>query len=158
MNISWGLGAAVGAPLGGWLGDTIGWRAAFSCQAPILACGLLLVSLKVQEPPFILNAQRTTLLSKLKRIDYAGTFGLVAALLTFVVGMNFKTILGQEWDDPKVWGYLLTSYFFLSSGISHLKGNDPELFYSAHSLLSSSSLPQSPSWPPGCSSRYVCHS
>ncbi|KAJ7920452.1 MFS general substrate transporter [Mycena leptocephala] len=113
MNISWGLGAAVGAPLGGWLGDTIGWRAAFSCQAPILACGLLLVSLKVQEPPFILNAQRTTLLSKLKRIDYAGTFSLVAALLTFVVGMNFKTILGQEWDDPKVWGYLLTSAVLL---------------------------------------------
>ncbi|KAJ7925766.1 MFS general substrate transporter [Mycena leptocephala] len=113
MNISWGLGAAVGAPLGGWLGDTIGWRAAFSCQAPILACGLLLVSLKVQEPPFILNAQRTALLSKLKRIDYAGTFSLVAALLTFVVGMNFKTILGQEWDDPKVWGYLLTSAVLL---------------------------------------------
>ncbi|KAJ7917327.1 MFS general substrate transporter [Mycena leptocephala] len=113
MNISWGLGAAVGAPLGGWLGDTIGWRAAFSCQAPILACGLILVSLKVQEPPFILNAQRTTLLSKLKRIDYAGTFSLVAALLTFVVGMNFKTILGQEWDDPKVWGYLLTSAVLL---------------------------------------------
>ncbi|KAJ7321565.1 MFS general substrate transporter [Mycena albidolilacea] len=113
MNISWGLGAAVGAPLGGWLGDTIRWRAAFSCQAPILACGLLLVGLKVQEPPFILNAQRTTLLSKLKRIDYAGTFSLVAALLTFVVGMNFKTILGQEWDDPKVWGYLLASAVLL---------------------------------------------
>ncbi|KAJ6525967.1 MFS general substrate transporter [Mycena capillaripes] len=60
---------------------------------------------------------RTTLLSKLKRIDYAGTFSLVAALLTFVVGMNFKTILGQKWDDPKVWGYLLTSAVLLCTFI-----------------------------------------
>ncbi|KAF7363142.1 MFS general substrate transporter [Mycena venus] len=108
-NLLWGFGAAVGAPLGGWLGDTIGWRAAFTIQAPILTCGLLLVFFKVREPPLILNAERTTFLAKLKRIDYAGTFSLVAALLTFVIGMNFKTILGHEWDDIKVWGYLITS-------------------------------------------------
>ncbi|KAJ7846720.1 major facilitator superfamily domain-containing protein [Mycena olivaceomarginata] len=105
-NLLWGFGAAVGAPLGGWLGDTIGWRAAFIIQAPILACGLLLVFFKVREPPLNLDAERTTLLAKLKRIDYAGTFSLVGALLTFVVGMNFKTILGHKWDDIKVWGVL----------------------------------------------------
>jgi MFS family permease len=111
-NLLWGFGAAIGAPLGGWLGDTVGWRAAFIIQAPVLACGLLLVFFKVREPPLILNAERTTLLAKLKRIDYGGTFSLIAALLTFVIGMNFKTILGHEWDDIKVWGYLITSYVF----------------------------------------------
>ncbi|KAJ7805450.1 hypothetical protein B0H14DRAFT_3485125 [Mycena olivaceomarginata] len=81
-----GFGAAGGALLGGWLGDTIGWHAAFIIQAPILPCGFLLVFFK---------------------IDYADTLSLVGALLTFVVGMNFKTVLGHEWDDIKVWGYLI---------------------------------------------------
>lgn len=34
-NLLFGLGGAVGAPLGGWIGDTVGWRAAFLIQTPV---------------------------------------------------------------------------------------------------------------------------
>ncbi|KAJ7212044.1 hypothetical protein GGX14DRAFT_362191 [Mycena pura] len=112
-NLLFDLGSAVGAPLGGWIGDTISWRAAFLFQMPLLSCGLTLLFLKVREPPLVLNAAHTTLLAKLKRIDYAGAVSLVAALLTFLVGMNYKTTAEHEWGDPHVWGYLVVAAVLL---------------------------------------------
>jgi len=38
---------------------------------------------------------------------------LVAALLTFLVGMNYKTTAGHEWGDPRVWGYLVVAAVLL---------------------------------------------
>lgn len=35
-NIFFGLGAAMGGPVGGWISDTIGWRGAFWVQPPFL--------------------------------------------------------------------------------------------------------------------------
>ncbi|KAJ7932770.1 MFS general substrate transporter [Mycena leptocephala] len=108
-NLLFGLGGAIGAPLGGWVGDTIGWRAAFLCQSPVLIFGLLLLYLKVREPELVLAAADISILAKLKRIDYAGSASLVLALLTFLVGMHFRTTAGYEWADPHVWGLLTTA-------------------------------------------------
>ncbi|KAJ6567073.1 MFS general substrate transporter [Mycena capillaripes] len=108
-NLLFGLGGAVGAPLGGWLGDTIGWRAAFLCQSPFLVFGLLMLYLKVREPELVLAAAGTSIFAKLKRIDYAGSASLVLTLLTFLLGMHFKTAAGREWTDPHVWAFLTTA-------------------------------------------------
>ncbi|KAJ7063747.1 MFS general substrate transporter [Mycena amicta] len=116
-NLLFGLGGAVGAPLGGYLGDTLGWRSAFLVQAPILTIGLVLVFFTVSEPPDILAAERTSLLAKLKRIDYAGAISLATCLLAFLLGMNYKTTFGHEWDDPHVWGYLVASLVLLATFI-----------------------------------------
>ncbi|KAJ6606035.1 MFS general substrate transporter [Mycena vulgaris] len=116
-NLLFGLGGAIGAPLGGWLGDTIGWRAAFLCQSPFLIFGLFLLYLKVREPALILAAASTSIFAKLKRVDYAGSVGLVLALLTFLVGMNFKTTAAYEWEDPHVWGFLTTGIVLACSFI-----------------------------------------
>ncbi|KAJ6500834.1 MFS general substrate transporter [Mycena sanguinolenta] len=108
-NLLFGLGGAIGGPLGGWLGDTIGWRAAFLYQSPFLACGLLLLYLKIREPELVLAAAGTGIVAKLKRIDYAGSASLVFALLTFLLGMHFKSTAGYDWDDPRVWVLLTTA-------------------------------------------------
>ncbi|KAJ7044136.1 MFS general substrate transporter [Mycena alexandri] len=108
MNLLFGLGGAIGAPLGGWLGDTIGWRAAFLCQSPVLVFGLLLLYLKVREPDFVLADARISMGDKLKRIDYAGSATLVLALLTFLLGLSLKTTVGYDWGDARVWGLLVT--------------------------------------------------
>jgi predicted MFS family arabinose efflux permease len=105
-NLLFGLGGAIGAPLGGWLGDTIGWRAAFLFQSPFLIFGLLLLYLKIREPESVLAAANTGIFAKLKRIDYAGSATLVLTLLTFLLGMHFKSTLGYAWEDPRVWGLL----------------------------------------------------
>jgi hypothetical protein len=79
------------------------------CQSPVLIFGLLLLYLKVREPELVLAAADISILAKLKRIDYAGSASLVLALLTFLVGMHFRTTAGYEWADPHVWGLLTTA-------------------------------------------------
>ncbi|KAJ7154872.1 MFS general substrate transporter [Mycena crocata] len=109
-TLLYALGAAIGAPLGGWLGDAIGWRAAFLCQAPFSIFGLFLIYLKAREPTSILVAMSSASISaRLKRIDYLGSATLLLTLLTFLVGMNFKTTGGSDWTNPNVWGFLSTS-------------------------------------------------
>ncbi|KAJ7359512.1 MFS general substrate transporter [Mycena albidolilacea] len=108
-NLLFGLGGAIGAPLGGWLGDTIGWRAAFLCQSPFLVFGFLLLYLKIREPESVLAATGTNIFTKLKRIDYAGSVSLILALLTFLLGIHFKSTVGYNWDNPRVWGFLTIS-------------------------------------------------
>ncbi|KAJ7643074.1 MFS general substrate transporter [Mycena polygramma] len=109
-NIVFALGAATGAPIGGWLGATIGWRAAFVCQAPFLLLALFLLYREVREPPLITaDADKSSFAAKLGRIDYVGSASLVLALLSFLVGMHFQTTAGYGWSNPRVWGCLLTS-------------------------------------------------
>ncbi|KAJ7490932.1 MFS general substrate transporter [Mycena latifolia] len=117
-NFVFNFGSAIGSPLGGWLGDTIGWRAAFLYQSPFLIFGLLLLYLKVQEPTLVLEATSGNISAKLKRIDYAGSASLAVALLAFLVGMDLKTTAGYEWQDPRVWGFLTASVIFASSFIA----------------------------------------
>ncbi|KAJ7723306.1 MFS general substrate transporter [Mycena maculata] len=107
-NLLFGLGGAIGPPLGGWLGDTIGWRAAFLCQSPFLVFGLFLLYLKVQEP-MLTGTPSTTISEKLKRVDYAGPTSLALMLSTFLIGMNFKTTAGYQWADTRVWGFLIAA-------------------------------------------------
>ncbi|KAJ7819044.1 MFS general substrate transporter [Mycena olivaceomarginata] len=90
-NLLFGLGGAIGAPLGG---------------SPFLIFGLLLLYLKIREPESVLAAANTGIFAKLKRIDYAGSATLVLTLLTFLLGMHFKSTLGYAWEDPRVWGLL----------------------------------------------------
>ena len=56
-----------------------------------------------------LPLQSLTLGQKLQRIDYMGSFTLVWAVSTLLLGINLKTIEELEWEDPKVWGLLAAS-------------------------------------------------
>jgi predicted MFS family arabinose efflux permease len=104
----------VGAPLGGWIGDTFDWRAAFLVQSPVLVFAFALLFLKVREPAFILAAQTSSSMgAKLKRIDYAGSLSLLLALLSFLVGMNAKN--AREWSDVRVWGFISAGSVSLTS-------------------------------------------
>jgi MFS family permease len=108
-NLVHAFGGAIGAPLGGYLGDTIGWRAAFRYQPPFLIFAIFILSIKIREPQFVLATARTSITAKLKRIDYAGSATLITTLGTFLVGTNFKSTYGYGWGDVQVWGFLAAS-------------------------------------------------
>ncbi|THH10361.1 hypothetical protein EW145_g1391 [Phellinidium pouzarii] len=51
LNIIFATGSAIGAPLGGILADSIGWRWAFLIQAPLTFLAFIIVSIALYLPP-----------------------------------------------------------------------------------------------------------
>lgn len=106
-NLVYAAGAAVGGPLGGWLGDTIGWRWAFLIQGepstflcydhtstlactdfqewivPICFLHFGVVSWKVNIP-----SGPGSVSEKIKRIDFLGALSMVSAVSLLLVGLS----------------------------------------------------------------------
>ncbi|QRV76673.1 major facilitator superfamily transporter [Ceratobasidium sp. AG-Ba] len=108
-NILFGLGSGIGGPLGGWINDTFGWRAAFLIQIPILVMSAIVIVLKVNIK--LPDSEQTTR-QKLARIDYAGSFTLVVCVGCLLLGLSLKTSEDLAWNSPFVIGLLCTSAVF----------------------------------------------
>ncbi|KAF7965998.1 hypothetical protein HWV62_40529 [Athelia sp. TMB] len=77
IPLLFGLGAGLGGPLGGWINDTLGWRAAFLLQTPIMVFSFILVAVKVNiKLPAEIEDQ--PIFERLKRIDFFGSLTLIA--------------------------------------------------------------------------------
>lgn len=100
-NVVYAGGAAIGGPLGGWLGDTVGWRWAFLIQVPICVLHFAIVTWKVDIP-----SGPGDMLTKIKRIDYLGSVLLVAAVGLLLVGLSLG---GNQlpWGAPLVYGTII---------------------------------------------------
>lgn len=84
VNIIYAAGAGTGAPLGGILADSIGWRWAFLFQAPLCALAFLVVTLVLHLP----KRESAHWKEKLRRIDFAGAFVLIAAVFTLLLALD----------------------------------------------------------------------
>ncbi|KAI0311219.1 MFS general substrate transporter [Amylostereum chailletii] len=84
INIIWASGSAVGAPLGGLLADSIGWRWAFLLQVPLTVLALTSITFALHIP----QPEASDLRARLARVDFAGAFTLIAALLSLLVGLD----------------------------------------------------------------------
>lgn len=141
-NIVFGLGSGLGGPVGGWVSDTFGWRAAFGMQVPLLLVGAVLTfgcltgdlggveaarvkaasaSASVSTSPSSSDSTAAASASwkgKLKQIDYLGSATLVLAVASLILGLSLKTSSltssGSEyfWTDPHILGLLLASLLF----------------------------------------------
>ncbi|KAI0755674.1 MFS general substrate transporter [Fomes fomentarius] len=83
-NIAWAAGQATGAPLGGFISDSIGWRAAFLMQVPLAALAVVSVG-------FFLTLPRSStgdFRAKLARIDFLGAATLVGATFLLLLGLD----------------------------------------------------------------------
>lgn len=90
MNMVYAMGTSSGAPLGGFLADSIGWRWSFIAQAPLCVAAFLVVY-------FVLDLPTTSTehwLKKLERVDFLGATTLVTAVVALLVGLDFGSNLG----------------------------------------------------------------
>ncbi|EFX01578.1 major facilitator superfamily transporter multidrug resistance [Grosmannia clavigera kw1407] len=108
LNVVYSLGAGLGAPLGGLLAGSVGWRWSFYGQVPICVLAISVVSCfldgdigqdketrleQEQQEQEQLQQQRRavgreSLLSKLGRVDFLGSSSLVVAIAAFMLGLD----------------------------------------------------------------------
>ncbi|KAI1078440.1 MFS general substrate transporter [Whalleya microplaca] len=84
INIVYAAGVAAGAPIGGLMADSIGWRWAFAGQFPIAIVAWLSVFLVLHLP----KADHAHWTKKFLRIDFLGAFTLVSAVFTLLFGLD----------------------------------------------------------------------
>ncbi|KAF5383061.1 hypothetical protein D9615_004820 [Tricholomella constricta] len=84
INIVWTMGSASGAPLGGFLADSIGWRWAFLIQVPIAIFAFIAVTLSLHLP----KLDNSDFYAKLRRIDFAGSIALILTIFALLFGLD----------------------------------------------------------------------
>ncbi|KIJ52240.1 hypothetical protein M422DRAFT_776354 [Sphaerobolus stellatus SS14] len=105
MNMIFSAGSASGAPLGGFLADSIGWRWAFLLQAPLTLVAFVAVFFTLH-PPAQQRLEMSTW-AKFRRIDILGAITLVAAVFSLLFGLDRGS--NVSWSSPISYGPLIAS-------------------------------------------------
>ncbi|KAJ3780548.1 member of the major facilitator superfamily [Lentinula aff. detonsa] len=103
INIVFASGSSVGAPLGGFLADTIGWRWAFLIQFPAVLLAVISVSVALRLPAI----ENTDFKAKIKRVDFAGAASLVTCIFFLLFGLDNGG--NVTWTDKTTLGSLIAS-------------------------------------------------
>uniref|UniRef100_A0A0D2XD05 Major facilitator superfamily (MFS) profile domain-containing protein n=1 Tax=Fusarium oxysporum (strain Fo5176) TaxID=660025 RepID=A0A0D2XD05_FUSOF len=96
ISILFFAGTATGAPLGGILADSVGWRWSFLGQVPLCFLAFIAVYIVLDLPP----VEHDHWLAKVRKIDFLGAFTLVAAVVALLLGLDSGSNLG--------WSHIMT--------------------------------------------------
>ncbi|TGO62615.1 hypothetical protein BCON_0018g00080 [Botryotinia convoluta] len=96
-NMILGVGSSIGGVLGGWINDSLDWRATFLLQIPITLLATIWTWFTIRMSTVDDGEGK----SKLKRIDYLGSISLFTTLVTLLLGMSAggNTV---SWTSPIV--------------------------------------------------------
>ncbi|KAJ4468864.1 MFS general substrate transporter [Lentinula aciculospora] len=121
INIVFASGSSVGAPLGGFLADTIGWRWAFLVQFPAVMLAIISVSFALDLPA----VEKTDFKIKIKRVDFAGAASLVTCIFFLLFGLDNGG--NMSWTDEATVGSLIASAitFFVFGAIEMEWAKEP---------------------------------
>lgn len=114
-NILWGCGAAFGGVVGGIITEAFGWRWAFLSQGPIIALSILSLSLNLHLPVKEVDE------SRLKRIDFMGSFTLVSTLVLFLFALSIGGVYVPWFSVQVISALLLSALFFAAFMYVELK-------------------------------------
>ncbi|KAE8858285.1 hypothetical protein PTNB29_07500 [Pyrenophora teres f. teres] len=107
VNLIYAVGASCGAPLGGLLADSIGWRWAFLAQFPMCALAFTAVALALNMP----KQEDSHWKEKMKKIDFLGAIILVLAVLGLLIGLDRGS--NVSWSNPITIAGLATTPLFV---------------------------------------------
>lgn len=119
INIIIAAGAGAGAPLGGILADSVGWRWAFLGQAPLCLVGFVGICFLLKLPAREQKAWK----DNLKRIDFLGAVVLVSAVFGMIFGLDRGS--NVAWSLPVSYAPLIASmvlfgiFIYVESSVAH---------------------------------------
>ncbi|KZM19571.1 uncharacterized protein EKO05_0004029 [Ascochyta rabiei] len=107
INLVYAVGASTGAPIGGLLAESIGWRWSFIAQGPLCLAAFVAVAAVLQLP----RQEESHWREKLARIDFLGAFILIVAVFGLLVGLDRGSNVG--WSRPITIAGLCTTPLFV---------------------------------------------
>ena len=103
LNIIFAAGTSTGAPLGGLLADSIGWRWSFLGQVPMCAVAFVTVYLTLHLP----KKDHSHWLEKVTRVDFLGAALLVSAVTALLTGLDAGSNNG--WSNTRTLASLIAA-------------------------------------------------
>ncbi|KAK3997976.1 major facilitator superfamily domain-containing protein [Cladorrhinum sp. PSN332] len=131
---AWALGSVLGPLIGGLFVEHAFWSWCFYINFPFCALGLVMVPLFVK-----LSTKRTSLASKLARVDWLGGFLFIGGLTSFLVGMSWAGVQ-FSWKSAQVLAPMLVGVASVVASIvwecygAREPFLRPSLFYSPSAL------------------------
>jgi len=107
LNITYSLTYTIGPLIGGIFTDFLSWRWSFYINIPLCIISMIGIGLyaKIPNPP-------GTVLEKLKRIDFVGTYFFIVMMVCFIHAMNWGGSR-YEWTSPIILGLVGSFVIFL---------------------------------------------
>ena len=102
LSLFYGTGGALGAALGGFLCDTLGWRWTFGVQIPPMLCVLVLAVLATPEdlgPQLAKKSSSKSTWDIVRGFDLAGSFLLTSTVALLILGSNMGGNV-LPWSHP----------------------------------------------------------
>jgi MFS family permease len=106
-NVVFAAGSGTGAPLGGLLADTIGWRWAFIAQGPLCAIAITAVAIVLQMP----QQDHSHWKDKIMKVDFLGAITLITAVFGLLLGLDRGS--NFSWRAPVTIAALSTTPLFM---------------------------------------------
>lgn len=101
LNMVYGAAATLGAALGGFMADHLGWRWEFGMQVPALLLCVAVSAFTIPEDLGLLPGKRETVLEALRHFDLLGSFFLMASVTFLILGLNLGGNI-LPWSHPFV--------------------------------------------------------
>ena len=103
LSLTYGLGNALGAALGGFLTQSLGWRGAFYIQLPPILVLLLLAVVTTPSGlgPNLAASEYESAWQAMKTFDYAGSLFLTMSVSFLIIGINVGGNI-LPWAHPLV--------------------------------------------------------
>jgi MFS family permease len=116
LNLAYGTGSSLGAALGGFLADTLGWRWEFGIQVPAIALCFVIACFTTPTGlgPNFAKHSNDGLWQTVKGFDLAGSFLLTISVTFLVLALNFGGNI-LPWNHP----FIITAFvlFFVLGGL-----------------------------------------
>ncbi|GAN03720.1 MFS multidrug transporter [Mucor ambiguus] len=114
VNMAQTIGTTVGAPLGGIINDTIGWRYCFYINIPFCVFLLYVYIYKMEDYNLERGVKSTdNIREKFEKIDLVGAGFLLTANISFVTGASLGGNT-HDWDHPLIVGLLASAISFFT--------------------------------------------